>query len=85
MQEWPRRSLTTRQYLETRENKVKHAGFDFRGKVLQRSLSALLYSEPKRAAILDSFEPILAFLIDSIKHVRKFRNYHIPKFYRDFN
>lgn len=76
---------TLSEYLNTRKNVIRNAGYDYRNNVFGRTLSNLFYTDQKRTEILDRFEPILSFLIDFVKHIKKTANYNIPKWYRDFN
>lgn len=68
-----------------RKDNIKHTGYDYRGKVLRNSLSKLLYLDPKREVILDTYDTILTHLIDKVKHIKKAFNYTLEKEYRDFN
>ena len=69
----------------TRKTKLKNAGYDYRGKILRRSLSSYLYEEEKRAEILNHVDSIFTFLVEKVKTIKTFYNYTVPKDYRDFN
>lgn len=69
----------------TRKTRIKNTGFDYRGKILRRSLSPYLYGESTRASILDEIDKILTFWVEKVKTVKTFYNYTVPKDYTDFN
>lgn len=83
---WDRFSGQNLNYiLEHRNDRILHIGYDYRGKVLKRTLSKVMFIEKKREAILNEIEKIVDFLIDSVKHIKKAYNYALEKNYRDFN
>lgn len=45
-------------------------GFDYKGKVLQKTLSPLLFSNTKNKAMLDKIENIICHLIDNVKQIK---------------
>jgi len=68
-----------------RNDKILHQGFDYRGKILSKSLSNVFYLDPKRQVILDYMDEALTYMIDHIKQIKKSFNWTLPKYYRDFN
>ena len=77
--------LSPNWYINHRNDIILHTGFDYRGRILKRSLSGSMYLETKRAGILNEIEKVLVFLVDSIKNIKKSYNWCLDKNYRDFN
>ena len=71
--------------LEHRNDRILHLGFDYRGKVLKRSLAKIIFIEKKREAILNKIELVIDFMIDHVKSIKKAFNYKLEKKYRNFN
>jgi hypothetical protein len=57
-------------FLEHRNDNIKHNGYDYRGKILKRSLSPVLYLELKRKLILEKMETVVTFMVEHIKHIK---------------
>lgn len=68
-----------------RKDDIKHKGFDFREQLFIRTMSKLLFREEKRAEILRRMEKVMVELIQSVKKIKTFFNYAVPKDYQDFN
>lgn len=69
----------------TRLNNTKNTGFDYEGKIFERTMSPLLLAEPKRKSILQEFEKNIFFLIEKVKYIKTFYNYTVDKDYRKLN
>jgi hypothetical protein len=54
-------------------------GFNYKNKILRKSLSPLLYENPKVASILETIDRILYTTIESIKQIRNYVNWTVPK------
>jgi hypothetical protein len=78
-------SYTFWQQLEHRQDSKKYVGYDFRGNIFRNVLSNVFFNDNKRTAILLYLDDVYSYLIDSIKMIKKARNYALPKYYRDFN
>ena len=77
---------TRYQYQNSRHNNIKKVGFNYReGRLLKRVVSTFVYSEPKREAILNMFSDMFAFVIDSVKNIKKQYKITVDKNYTDFN
>ncbi len=76
---------TLRDYAFSRKNQVKHVGYEYRGNVFLRTISALIPSEAKRAALLEDMETLVNYLIDSVKAIKRHSNFAMSKRWRDFN
>jgi hypothetical protein len=82
---WKFDGKSFRYCLEHRNDAILYTGFDFRGQVLNNSLSAIFFLEGKRKNILMKFESAIDFLIDQVKFIKKQYNFAMDKDYRDFN
>jgi hypothetical protein len=69
----------------SRKDKINNLGFDYKGKILRKTLSSYLFADPTRAAILDEFEKWLYFLVEKVKLIKTYYNYTVPKNYRKIN
>ncbi len=74
-----------RDFALSRKDDIKNMGFDYRGNILKKSLSAVLFSEVKRASMLKPLEYMLSYLVDSVKNIKKHSNFAIPKRWEYFN
>jgi hypothetical protein len=54
-------------------------GFNYKNKVLRRTLSPLLYENPRVASILETIDRIFYTTIESIKQIRNYVNWTVPK------
>jgi hypothetical protein len=68
-----------------RNDHILHVGFDYRGKILQKTLSNVFFLEAKREVLIESMDNVLSWMIDHIKMIKKTFNWTLPKYYRDFN
>lgn len=69
----------------SRKEKINNLGFDYKGKILRKTISPYIYSDPERASILDQFENWLYFLVEKVKLIKTFYNYTVPKNYKKLN
>lgn len=76
---------SVRYCLEHRNDDIGHLGYDYRNRILKRSLSGMLFLEQKRKAILENIELTVTYLVEYIKTIKKSFNYVFEKDYRDFN
>ena len=54
-------------------------GYDYHGKLFEKSVSPVILDHKARKGILDSFDYLICYLIDAVKTIKKFRNYAIDK------
>jgi len=54
-------------------------GFNYKGKILRKTLSPLLYQNPRVSSILDTIDRILYTTVESIKQIRNYVNWTVPK------
>lgn len=69
----------------SRNEQINSLGYNYEGKILRNTLSSYVYADPQRAAFLDNFESVLFFLVESVKLIRTYYNYTVPKNYRKIN
>lgn len=70
---------------ETSRDDIKNTGFDYEGKIFEKTMSNLLFKEEKRAAILAELEKVVHYLIESVKDIKLAMDYRKRKGYRKFN
>ncbi|OQB39639.1 MAG: hypothetical protein BWY04_01551 [candidate division CPR1 bacterium ADurb.Bin160] len=68
-----------------RNTNLKHVGFNYEGKILKKSLSGMFWIESKRASILERFEKIVYQMVENVKYIKKFYNYHFDRKWNKFN
>jgi hypothetical protein len=54
-------------------------GFNYKGQVLKRTLSNVIYRDPIKEGILSYFEKVFFGLIESTKQIKNFFNYTVKK------
>lgn len=69
----------------SRLDKLKNRGFDYEGKIFQRSMSPLLFADPTRKGILDQYEKLVFFMVEKVKYIKVFYNYTVSKNYKKLN
>lgn len=80
--------LTRISYVEAAENRSREGqqlGFDYRGKLYEKSVSPLILADTKRKKIVQKMDELIAYLVDSVKNVKKTYNYAIKRNSRDIN
>lgn len=70
---------------ESWRDNIKNKGFDYEGKILQKSLSHELYKDPTRSDLISQWEKIIFELVESVKKVKTFVDWRKKKNYRKFN
>ncbi len=68
-----------------RNNNIKHVGFNYKGRMLKRSLSGMFWLETKRESILKKFEDIVFNMVENVKEIKKSMNYIFSNKYTKFN
>ena len=71
--------------VEHRNDANLQLGFDYRKEVMKRTLSPILFRDEKRKAILDVFNDLIVYLIDSVKNIKKTFFYSIERNSRNLN
>jgi hypothetical protein len=71
--------------VNTRLTRLKNTGFDYEGKIFERTMSPYLFTDTKRRDILLKYETMIYFLIEKVKTIKTFYNYTVPKDYKHIN
>jgi hypothetical protein len=53
-------------------------GFDYKNQIFERTLSNVMFRDPRKVAILENMQRVVFALIESVKQIRNFFNYTVP-------
>jgi hypothetical protein len=70
---------------ESRLNRLEDTGFDYEGRIFEKSMSPLMFADPVRKSILDEIEKMVFFMIEKVKVIKTFYNYTVDKDYKKLN
>ena len=62
-----------------RKTRLRNLGYDYRGKIMSRSLSSIIYLNENVEGFLKYIEDIMTHLIYSVKHIKKKVNFLVDK------
>lgn len=82
------RHLTRESYYDIAENRGKEGqqlGFDYRGRLYEKSVSPLIMADTKRKSIVQKMDELVTYLVESVKNIKKTYNYAIGRKSRDIN
>jgi len=54
-------------------------GFDYKDKIMEKTLSNVIFRDPNKESILKEMQKIIFGLIESVKQIKNFFNYTVPK------
>jgi len=60
-------------------NDTAYSGFDYKDKILGKTLSKVLFKDPVKASILSYFEKGFFALVETTKQIKNYFNYTVPK------
>lgn len=60
-------------------NDDAYSGFDYKGKILNKTLSKVLFKDPVKSGILSYFEKGFFALVETTKQIKNYFNYTVPK------
>jgi hypothetical protein len=60
-------------------NDNAYSGFDYKGKILNKTLSKVLFRDPVKSSILAYFEKGFFALVEMTKQIKNYFNYTVPK------
>lgn len=60
-------------------NDNAYSGFDYKDKILKKTLSKVLFKDPVKASILSYFEKGFFALVETTKQIKNYFNYTVPK------
>lgn len=66
-------------------DRVMYKGFNYEGRIFEKSMSNYLFREEKRRNILAMLETVVFELIERVKQIKNHVNYVVGKNYRDKN
>lgn len=68
------------EFINTQNDKRNNIGFEYEGKIFERSMSRLVYNgDENRSYILAKIEKVVFTLIEKTKGIKNFINYTVPK------
>lgn len=70
---------------KNRKSTFLNTGFDYKGRIFEKSLSPVVYNGETRVSILKKMEKSIYFLIEEVKTIKTFVNYAVDKNYKKFN
>lgn len=65
--------------------RIQYTGYDYSKTLIKKSVSPYLYNNEKLAGFLDTLNDIMVHLVDSVKYIRNYFNFAIPKDYKKIN
>lgn len=60
-------------------NDTAYEGFDYKDKILKKTLSKVLFKDPVKSNILSYFEKGFFALVETTKQIKNYFNYTVPK------
>ena len=64
---------------------VNYTGYDYSKTLIKKSVSPYLYNNKKLAGFLDTLNDIMVYMVNSVKYIRNYFNYAVPKDYQKIN
>lgn len=83
-----RKYLNRESYFEKAERLNEYneqLGFDYREKLMKKSISNFFYGEKKRESIIKKMEKLIVYMIDSVKEIKKTFVYSVNRNSRNIN
>jgi len=72
--------MSRRKFIFTQHDKISNQGFDYEGKIFEKTLSNKTISgDENRVTILAKIEKVIYSLIEESKKIRNFYNYTVKK------
>lgn len=59
-------------------NDTAYTGFNYKDQIFSRTLSNIIYLDPKKIPILNKYQKVVFALIESVKQIRNYFNYTVP-------
>jgi hypothetical protein len=70
---------------EHSRDQILHKGFDYQGKIFEKTMSSFIFREEKRSNILAMVEAVFFEVIERVKLIKIHFDYSRKKDSRDFN
>ena len=65
--------------LHRRKTKLRNLGYDYRGRIMSRSLSSIIYLNENVEEFLSYIEKVMTHLVYSVKSIKKRINFLVDK------
>ena len=72
-------------YCKHHQDIYTELGFDYHGKVFEKTLSPVIFGNRVNKAILSRIEPMVTYLVDAIKQIRLQYMFSLDKNSKDLN
>ena len=72
-------------YKNNRLDRLRNTGYNYKGKIFEKTLSPLMFADPTRKDILNEYEKLIYFLVEKVKLIKTFYNYTVDKDYKHLN
>jgi hypothetical protein len=73
------------EFAHSRMTRLKNTGYNYEGKIFEKTMSPMIFMDPTRKDILSAYEKIVFFLVEKVKSIKAFYNYTVPKDYKNLN
>ena len=70
---------------ENSRNQILNKGFDYQGKIFEKTMSSFIFREEKRTNILAMIEAVFYETIERVKQIKIHFDYTKKKDFREFN
>ncbi len=70
---------------EHQQDKGNTAGYNYHGNIFSKTMSNVIFNDPKRTGILAKMEEVVFQLIENVKVIKLQYGYTMNKKYRNFN
>jgi len=70
---------------ENSRNQILNKGFDYKGKIFEKTMSSFIFREEKRTNILATIEAVFYEVIERVKLIKIHFDYNKKKDFREFN
>jgi hypothetical protein len=78
-------STSLYKFATNRLTRLKNTGYDYEGKIFEKSLSPYILNEQNRRDILNEYEKLIYFMVEQVKLIKTFYNYTVDKDYKHLN
>lgn len=68
-----------------RLTRLRDTGFDYKGRVFEKTMSPLMFADPIRKSILNEIEKMVYFMIEKVRLIKTYCNYTVDKDYNKLN
>jgi hypothetical protein len=68
-----------------RLTRLKNTGFDYKGRIFEKSMSPLMFADPTRRSIIQEMEKMVYFMVEKVRIIKTFYNYTVDKDYNKLN